>query len=113
MASQQINFRKSIASLGSDTETVQCPVDGIINQVVMHFPPGCSALVEVRFSVGAKNIVPQSGYIALDDTTQSFNAMQEVRLGDSLIVDWINHDNAFAHTVSVIANIEEKPRKLI
>lgn len=105
----QLNFRKSIAALAEEYEIKRSIWDGNIREITVHFPPGCNALVEVKVFHGSTQILPEKGGLALDDATPTFIVEREVRAGDSIRVDWINHDDSYAHTVSVIVGIIRKP----
>jgi len=104
----QLNFRKTVQPLTEEYEVKPSPVTGIIKQVTIHFPPGCNSLVEVKVFHGSKQIVPEKGGVALDDATPSFILEEKVNLGDSIRVDYVNHDDTYDHTISVIVGILPK-----
>lgn len=104
----QLNFRKSIAALTEAFEIKSSLETGTIKEIVVHFPPGCNALVEIRVWHGSTQILPEKGGIALDGATSTFGIEKLIKLGDPIRVEWINHDNAYEHTVSIIVNIEKK-----
>lgn len=54
---------------------------------------------------GMVQILPEKDELALDDATPTFAMERLINLGDSIRVDWINHDNTYSHTISVIVNI--------
>jgi len=102
-----LNFRKTIPPLTQEEESKPSPATGIIKQIVLHFPPGCNSLVEVKVYHGSKQILPEKGGIALDDATPTFGANEPVKIGDDIRVVWINHDDTYEHTISAIVYIEE------
>lgn len=109
----QLNFRNTTGTLAEDYEVKPSPVTGTIKEVIAHFPPGCNALVEIKVFQGMTQILPDKGSVALDDATQPFSIMRSINLGDPIRVDWINHDDTYTHTTSVVVSIEEKPIGLI
>jgi len=108
-----LNFRKTVQPLTSEYEIKPSTYDGVIKEIIVHFPPGCNSLVEVKVFHGTTQILPEKGGIALDDATQGFIIEREVRSGDPIRVEWINHDDTYEHTISVIVNILRKPLAVI
>ena len=104
----QLNFRKTISALTEEEEIKYSPFTGTIKQVIMHFPPGANSLVEVKVYHGSKQIVPEKGGVALDNATPTFMIEEPVREGDAIKVVWINHDDTYEHTISVIVGIVPK-----
>jgi len=105
----QLNFRKTVQPLTEEYEIKPSIWDGTIRQITVHFPPGCNALVEVKVYHGGTQILPEKGGLALDDATPTFVVNRPVRAGDPIRVEWINHDDTYEHTVSVIVGIIRKP----
>ncbi|MCD6493919.1 MAG: hypothetical protein J7K36_09045 [Archaeoglobaceae archaeon] len=101
-----INFRKTVSPLTADSDTKTAYLDGAITEIILHFPPGCNALVGVKVFLNTRQILPQEGVIALDNATQSFKLFVPCKKGDIIRVDWENHDDTYSHTVSVIVNVE-------
>ncbi len=85
--------------------------DGIITQVVLHFPKGCKALVYVRVGVAGKDglhwICPESDFIALDDTTQSYSVYYPVHKGDRIVAEIYNYDQEYEHRIGIIVTVEK------
>ena len=101
----QLNFRNTVAALSEDYEIKRSLEDGTIKELVVHFPPGCNALVEVKVYHGSTQILPEKGGLALDDTSPTFIVERAVKAGDPIRVEWINHDDTYSHTISVIVGI--------
>jgi len=101
----QINFRKTVQPLTEESMVKTSPITGTIKQVTMHFPPGCNSLVEVKVYHGSKQIVPEMGGIALDNATPTFIVEEPVKQGDAIKVFWINHDDTYEHTITVVVGI--------
>lgn len=105
----QLNFRKSIAALAEEYEIKRAIWDGTIKEIIVHFPPGCNALVEIKVWHGSTQLLPEKGGLALDDATPTFVDDREVRAGDPIRVEWVNHDDTYSHTVSVVVGVIRKP----
>lgn len=90
------------------------PFDGMITQITLHFPSGCNGLVEVRIGVdhkdgGLKWICPIEGFIALDNTTQTYMISYPVRKGDYICAEIYNYDDTYSHKVGIIITIRSAP----
>jgi hypothetical protein len=111
----EINYRVTTSSLNPSRTIRYSPIKGVINSCILHFPPGCNALVEVFLNIGSKQILPSPARgtgagnvgIALDSTTQSFNISEKVDKNDPIELVVINHDNTEEHTISAILYISE------
>jgi len=114
--SAEINYRITTSSLNTQRLTRYCPEEGIFDSAILHFPAGCSSLVEVFINHRTNQVLPASARggtqgnigIALDDTTQSFDVNVPVDMGDPLEVVIINHDDTNAHTLSIILKISSE-----
>ena len=103
-----INIRETLQPLMQVSRISQIEKKGEINQIVVHFPAGCNALVAVRVYVGSEAVLPIIGDIALDDTTTSFNLYHLINPYDSVRVEIVNHDDSWEHTISVIIDIKSE-----
>jgi hypothetical protein len=101
----QLNFRQTVPALSEVYEIKRSLETGIIKEITVHFPPGCNALLEVKVFHGSTQILPEKGGLALDDATPTFTVERYVRVGDPIRVEWINHDDTYEHTVSVVVGI--------
>ena len=104
----QLNFRNTIAALSEDHEIKRSLENGTIKEITVHFPPGANALVEVKVFHGSTQILPEKGGLALDDATPSFSIERAIKAGDSVRVGWVNHDDTYSHTISVVVGIIPK-----
>lgn len=104
----QLVFKKTLSALTEDSLNQNCPVTGVITEIVTHFPPGTKSFVDIRVFHGTKQILPDNGYLALDNASPTFSMNEEVNIGNNIRVEWINADSTFPHTISVIVNIVEK-----
>lgn len=111
MASHIINFKESVSSLGTATDSRRSEVKGKIESVIMHFPPGVNALVDVTVLSNGTQIIPDKGFIALDDATVTFHPDHPVNVGDNITVNVENTDDTNSHTISVIAELIGERRR--
>jgi len=102
--SENLNFSYTVPAGETYHEIKHSPIDGVIMDVITHFPAGCQGNVGIKVWHGEKQILPTSGWLALDDITQTFPIRRKVRQGDSIRIDWKN-DEIFDHKVSVIVSI--------
>ena len=102
-----VRFQQTVPALTGVTLQDVVPVKGRITQVTVHFPNGCNALVDVAVLWKNTQVLPISGFIALNDTTTAFPASTDVDRNDDLTVQINNGDAANPHTISVIVTIEE------
>lgn len=101
----QIVFKKEVLALTEAFELKRAEMNGIVKDIIVHCPPGCSGLVDVRVFMGTTQVLPRIGYIALDDATPTFGIQEPIKSGDTIRVEWVNTDSTYPHTISVIVNI--------
>lgn len=104
----QLVFKKTINALSEDSLNQSSTTTGTISEIVTHFPPGANSLVDVRVFHGTKQILPDNGYLSLDNASPTFSMNEPYDSGNNIRVEWINTDSTFAHTVTVVVNIVEK-----
>lgn len=120
MSTKTVDFRETVAAATGVENRKPCPIAGYVSAVIIHWPPGCAALVgvalihEAEGSGGKKTgIVPTDvgTFLALDDTTPTFNINFPVKMGDYFLLIIRNADGVNPHTISVdiIINPELKP----
>jgi hypothetical protein len=110
--SRQVSFTRPTTTVLAATQTVvaaDCPVDGLITNITLHFPNGCNALVELSCFVNQEQILPVSGFIALNDATKEFPIFKKVTKKSVLRVLVVNRDGGFPHTPSIIFHLEGIP----
>jgi len=109
--SRQVSFTRPTTTILAGTQAVvasDCPVDGQITTITLHFPNGCNALVELSCFVNQEQILPVSGFVALNDATKDFPIFKKVTKKSRLRVQIANAD-IWAHTPSIIFNLEGIP----
>lgn len=108
MRIEHLRFQQAVPALVGMTLQDQVPMDGRITQITAHFPNGCNALVDVAVSWKNVQVLPVSGFIALNDTTTQFPADTPVKQDDILTVQINNGDAANPHTITVVVSIQEE-----
>jgi len=110
--SRQVSFTRPDTTILPATRAVvadESPVTGMITSITLHFPNGCNALVELSCSVNQEQILPVSGFIALNDATKDFLVNKSVTKKATLRVLVVNRDAINPHTPSIIFNLEGIP----
>lgn len=105
---QEIPFQQLLAP-GQGVRLAQpMPFPGVVRKILRHWPAGCNALVDVAVGVGNKRILPESGFVALNDATPVFDNLNiKAGQGEQLWVELANGDALNPHTITVTITIEE------
>lgn len=101
MTTKVMNFKETVTAGNAGIYSDNSPLYGKIDNVMMHFPPGANALVDVAVYAGGLQIIPKEGYIALDDVTAQFPVEAPINLGEEVRVKIQNRDAVFSHTISI------------
>lgn len=84
------------------------PFPGVIFKILRHWPAGCNALVDVAVGVGNKRILPESGFMPLNDATPVFDGLNiPAGQGEQLWVEMANTDAINNHTITVSFMVRE------
>lgn len=102
---KQIKFDRTLDALEGVYMTERCPLNGRITSVTVSFRAGCNQLVDVAFGVEGRHIIPEAGYIALEDATPTFPTSEPVKMNDRLWAEMKNGDSANAHRITVLVTI--------
>lgn len=111
---QQIKFARTLTIAGTEgsgaTIYEDCPFNGYIKAVAIHWPEGCNALVDVAVGHGNTQFCPRGTgeYLALNDTTPTYPFNEEVMQGEEIWVEMRNRDAANPHSLTVTISVEEK-----
>lgn len=81
---------------------------GRITQILFHFPPGCSGLVEMKLFKNEDTFYPISGALALDDATPVYYVDADYYAREPLTVQVDNKDSVNPHAPSVAVTIRYK-----
>ncbi len=104
-----LNFSDTILALEGVLLRQKPPAGGYIKEIVIHWPPGCIALVDVAVLHGSVQVCPEIGYIALDDATITYIFNERIEYDEEIVVDIQNTDGDNPHTITVSVNIEKDP----
>ena len=105
---EEIPFQQLLAPGAGLRLQQPMPFPGKIRKILRHWPNGCNALVDVAVGVGNKHILPDSGFVALNDATPVFDNLSiDVNQGELLWVDLQNGDAVNPHTITVTITVEE------
>lgn len=83
------------------------PIKGTITSIVLHYPGGCNALVDVSVGHGERQLCPSGiGMVALDGATPVIPVSEKANIDDVVWVEMSNGDGANSHTITVIMTVE-------
>lgn len=102
---EQIPFFYSLAIGQGVMLNEYAPFSGYIKQVSIHWPAGCSALVDIRVGHGTKQFCPNEGFLALDAVTPVYSFSEFVQDHEEI---WVEMRNAsgFPHGITVVIQLE-------
>jgi hypothetical protein len=103
---EQIKFSYTVQPLQAVKLIENAPFAGTIRQVVIHWPDGCNALVDVRVGHGNKQFCPNEGFLALNDATPSFDFEEPVDDHEEIWVEIANGDSAYEHSITATVSLE-------
>ncbi|GAJ17624.1 unnamed protein product, partial [marine sediment metagenome] len=82
---EQIPFVRDLEKAGVDGSQAMMaettPFSGYIKEVKIHWPDGCSYIVDVRVGHGPKQFCPKEGFLALNDVTPTYHFNEPVSGG--------------------------------
>ncbi len=105
-----VRFQQTLAPL--QALRIQDPrsFDGKVRSATVHWPSGCNALVDVSLHKGTTQLLPEDGYLALDNTTKEWGIDGPIASSEPLWVELRNADAVWPHTITVTVTIEEPER---
>lgn len=106
MKIEQIPFAYNLAALEGVKLTEYAPFSGNIKQVMIHYPDGCNALVDVRVGHSTKQFCPKNGFLALNNATPIFSFNEWVKDHEEIWVEMRNGDAVNPHNISCTIFIE-------
>jgi len=106
MERELINYRQILLPTQSAKITEQPENNGKIKQVEIHWPDGCNSLVQVAVYQQSIRFLPREGYLAMNDTTRMYEFNRTVKQTDELMVEILNGDGAWPHTITATILIE-------
>ena len=106
---QEVPFQQILLPGQAVRLVAQSPYSGSIKKILRHWPAGCNALVDVAVGVGNKRVLPETGFMALNDATPVFdNLSVPVKQGENIWVELQNGDALNPHTITVSVTVEEE-----
>jgi len=107
MVTKQVSLRATVPQMQGARVREVSPLTGTIVQIVPHWPPGCTALVDIAFGHKDTWVMPAlvDTFLALDDATPVFTANELIEKGEELWMIVRNGDGINPHTVSVAVTI--------
>lgn len=108
LSEAQVVFRETVQSGMGMRLTKDFFSAGRITQILFHFPPGCSSLVEIKLFKNEQTFYPISGTLALDDATPVYYVDADYYAHEPLTVEVLNKDSQNPHTPSVAVTIRYK-----
>jgi hypothetical protein len=104
-----ITLKADAVPAGRGTRIVDVsPVTGIIDQILIHFPPGVNGLVDVAIGHGSVWVAPaitkvqSESYIALNAATPVFDTQEPVNKDEQLWLIVRNRDAVNPHTITAV-----------
>ncbi|MDD5547101.1 MAG: hypothetical protein PHO67_08125 [Candidatus Omnitrophica bacterium] len=105
---QEVPFQQILVPGQALRLSVQSPYPGKVRKILRHWPAGCNALVDVAVGIGNKRILPETGFVALNDATPVFDNLNiPVAQEENIWVDMQNGDAINPHTITVTVTVEE------
>ena len=106
---QEVPFQQILLPGQAVRLVAQSPYAGYVRKILRHWPAGCNALVDVAVGVGNKRVLPETGFMALNDATPVFdNLSVPVKQGENIWVELQNGDALNPHTITVSVTVEEE-----
>ncbi|KKN14271.1 hypothetical protein LCGC14_0997820 [marine sediment metagenome] len=107
VVTREVVLRVTVQPLTGTRVSKPSPLTGRIVQLVLHFPDGCDALVDL--AVGHKDtwVLPNEvdTFIALNDATPVLTVDEPIEKGEEIWMILRNTDGGNAHAISVTATI--------
>lgn len=107
VVTREVNLRVSVQPLTGTRVTKPSPLTGKIVQLILHWPDGCDALVDV--AIGHKDtwVLPNETdtYIALNDATPVLTVDESIEKGEEIWMILRNTDGGNAHAISCTVTI--------
>ena len=100
-----LQFAQNVPLASGVRLTDEAPFRGEVEEVLIHWPLGCNALVDVRCGHGNEQFLPahEGEYLALDSAAPQF-AVKGVLVADheEIWVEILNRDGGWPHFITVV-----------
>lgn len=103
---EQIPFALSLAIGQTLRLTEELHIAGFIKEVTPHWPDGCDRLVDVAVGHSTVQFCPREGYLALNDTTPTYEFNEPVNDNEGIWVEARNRDGGNPHDITVTVIVE-------
>ena len=111
VVTREVVLRETVQPLKGTKAAKPSPLTGRITQLVLHFPDGCNALVDV--AIGHKDtwVCPNEidTFIALNDATPVLTVDEPIEKAEEMWMIVRNADGGNAHAISVTFTIVGVP----
>ncbi|MBA7611169.1 hypothetical protein ES703_18388 [subsurface metagenome] len=111
VVTREVVLRETVQPLKGTKAAKPSPLTGRITQLVLHFPDGCNALVDV--AIGHKDtwVCPNEidTFIALNDATPVLTINEPIEKAEEMWMIIRNADGGNAHAISVTFTIVGVP----
>jgi len=105
---KQIVFKHTVLPLQGIMDHKRVPMLKTVKTITIHWPSGCSSLVDIAVGYSQdKRLLPEEGYLALDNVTPTWTVNKDVGDTDTLWVEIKNGSSINSYPISIIINYEE------
>lgn len=105
---EQYVLTTAIAAGRTARVSERCNFRCYIKEVMLHFPPGCVALVDMALGHSSVQYCPRNGFLPLDAATPILNFNEFVNNGEDIWMDLRNRDALNPHTITATVTVEEE-----
>ena len=78
----------------------------ILRKVTIAFPSGSEGYLGIAVKYGARNVIPDSGYITGDDQKFVFEKTWTYEAGSPVKIAYVNNDSTYSQTAFIIVELE-------
>jgi len=107
VVTREVVLRETVQPLKGTRAKKPSPLTGRITQLVLHFPDGCNALVDV--AIGHKDtwVCPNEidTFVALNDATPVLTVNEPIEKGEEIWMIIRNADGREQHAITVTATV--------
>ncbi|RLE42306.1 hypothetical protein DRJ16_05010 [Candidatus Woesearchaeota archaeon] len=99
----------TVAAGTSGTHDIAVAPEGrklVLRKVTIAFPSGSEGYLGIAVKYGARNIIPDSGYITGDDQKFEFTKTWTYEAGSPVKIAYNNTDSSYSHTAFIIVELE-------
>ena len=107
VVTREVNFRQTVQPLTGIRLEKPSPLKGNIVQLILHWPDGCDALVDVAVGHKGTWVYPHQvdTFVALNDATPVITVNEPIEKSEAIWVIIRNTDGREEHSITVTATI--------